>query len=353
MKKKPVPAKYKKIIVQKKQFLLILALLALIFFVLLTAGNILAQDKLPMVVAPARQTVVVDPGKSTTQQIRFFNQSSVPLSGVIKVVDFIVSDADGSPILLEDQDVSSYNQYTGASWIKLPFTSATIAAGDVLRVNYTVTVPDTTQPGGRYVAFIFEPTTNTSPTGLSNEEELFVSARVVGLLSIRVSGAVSESAFVDVFKVPVFLQFGPVPVYFEILNKGGYHITPQGQVTLTNLFNKEVDQYILDTKNIFPGAKRSYETSLGKTFMFGKYLVSLTASYGESGKTVNASQVVWVIPIALIIAIILGITIIALIVALIYRKVKEKQVKLEKKLEKEITELEELKDKFRDRLPKS
>ncbi|MDP1760522.1 MAG: hypothetical protein Q8L01_03730, partial [Candidatus Woesebacteria bacterium] len=154
------------------------------------------------------------------------------------------------------------------------------------------------------------------------------------------------------FKVPLFLQFGPVPVSFEILNKGGYHITPNGQMTLKNWFGKKVGENILETKNIFPEAKRLYKTDLGKTWMFGKYNVDLTASYGDTGKVLLAGSSVWIVPVLPMMAIILLIAVITLLTILICKKFKAKQVKLEEKLEEEISEVESLKTKFQDKLPK-
>lgn len=305
--------------------------------------GISAQSRIPLIVAPARQTVALDAGKTENLVIKFFNESEVAVSGNLKAIDFIVTDKDGSPILLEDQE---------NDWIKLPYDRATIAAGDVLRVNFKVTVPKDTLPGGRYIAIMFEQTGQLPENKSDSEGASAVSSRIVGLVSVRINGAVYESAFVDIFKIPTFLEFGPVPVYFEILNKGGLHISPVGQLTLTNWFSKEVDNITLESKNIFPNAKRIYEERLGKTWMFGRYIASLTASYGEQGKTLTINQFVWVIPITLILIIIFGIIIISLLTVLIINKFKAKQVKLEEKLEEEITELESLKNKFKDKLPR-
>lgn len=301
-----------------------------------------AQARIPLVVAPARQTVAIDAGKTENLQIKFFNESISPIVGSLKAVDFIVTGSDGAPILLEDQP---------NDWVKLPYDKASIASGDVLRVNFKVTVPKGTQAGGRYVAIIFEQTGQLNQTS-ETESASSVSPRIVGLLSIRVNGNVYESAFVDVFKTPKFLEFGKIPVNFTITNKGGYHITPKGQVTLTNWFGQEVERITLENKNIFPNAERLYETEIGQTWMFGRYNVGLTANYGDTGKTVLANSFVWVIPITLIIIIIFSSLIIILIAYLISTKLKAKQVVLEEKLEEEIGELEAIKNKFKDKLPK-
>lgn len=325
----------------------------LVFFVLLFSlfithyslftWNIFAQARIPLVVAPSRQTVALDPGTSQSLQIKFYNESEAPMSGSIRAVNFYVAGKDGAPILMED----SINQF-----VKLPFDRAVIPAGDVLRVNFRVDVPQNAKPGGNYAAIIFEQTGQLPGPTSDNETASSVSPRIVGLVSVKVNGPIVESAFIDQLNIPKLLEFGPVPVYMEILNKGGYHITPRGQVTLTDWFGKEVDRQTLEEKNVFPEAIRIYENKLGKTWMFGKYKVETTVAYGETGKTLTASQFVWVIPFTLIIVITLGILIVILGTYLIVRKVKSRQMALEQKLEEEISEIEALKNKFKDKLPK-
>lgn len=303
-----------------------------------------AQERIPLVVAPARQTIAIDTGKTENLQIKFFNESSSPISGNLRAVDFVVTGNDGSPILLEDQP---------NDWVKLPYDRASIPAGDVLKVNFKVSVPKDAIPGGRYVAIIFEQTGQIPTQTSNNESASAISSRIVGLLSIRVNGTITESAFVNIFRVPKFLEFGKIPVYFEIVNKGGYHINPKGQVTLTNWFGKEIERVTIDDKNIFPNAKRSYEAKLGETWMFGKYKVNLVASYGETGKTVVDESYIWVVPVTIIIIIIFSVLIAVLTGYLVSRSIKSKQEVLEEKLSEEIQELESLKSKFQDKLPRS
>jgi hypothetical protein len=309
----------------------------------LFANSANAQARIPLVVAPARQTVALDAGKSESLQIKFFNESTSPISGNIKAVDFIVTGNDGSPILLEDQV---------NTWVKLPFERASIASGDVLRVNFKVEVPKNAQPGGKYVAIIFEQTGQLSNPTTDNEGATAISPRIVGLLNIRINGPVVEYSFIDKLKVPSFLEFGPVNLSFDILNKGGYHINPKGQVTLTDWTGKEVDRVTIDDKNIFPDTSRTYSTKIGKTWMFGKYAVDITAAYGETGKTLTESKFVWIVPVTVILLVIFTIMILGFAIYLVSQKIKAKQVKLEEKLEEEISDLEALKNKFKDKLPK-
>lgn len=321
------------------------------FAYLLIPSETRAQAKIPLVVAPARQEVRLNPGESKSLQVRFFNESSAPLSGNVGIVDFIVTGKEGQPVLLDDVNYPISNQYSGSSWVTLPTDKASIAPGDVLRINYKLNVPKDAKPGGRYVAVYFESESQIPQTSI-NQQISSTSTRIVALLYIRVNGPVMESAYIDLFGVPVFLQFGPVPVNFEVFNKGDYHITPTGQLVLVDWFGKQIDQIIIDQKNVFPDTKRAYEAKLGSTWMFGKYKVNLSAAYGESGKVLISSSDVWIIPVFVILAVALGIGIIILLGIYINKRLTAKQKILETKLEEEISEVEELKNKFKDKLPK-
>lgn len=329
-----------------KKILFAISLCLLIAF---GVGKVFAQMRLPLVVAPARQQITLDPGKSDSSIIKFFNESTDPVAGTIKAVDYIVTDKEGSPVFLENGEIPT--KYSAAKWIKLPFDKATIAAGTVLRIPFTITAPKTANPGGHYIAIMFEQTNSASIQNSSPDTEqgiMAVSPRIVGLVNIKINGAITEEAFVSKFTTPSFLEFGPVPVSAEILNRGDNHITPKGQIVIYDFTGKPVAQSVLDSKNIFPGTSRIYETKLGPKLLIGKFKVTLTASYGDTGKALSAQSIIWIFPWSTTLAILLGIAIIILLVWYIWRQIKKRQKKLEEKLSQEIEAVDELKEKYRD-----
>ena len=68
--------------------------------------------------------------------VKFINEAQQPASGIIKVVDFIVTNDNGFPTLLDNLTYPLSNQYSASSWITLPYEKATIAAQDIVRVNF-------------------------------------------------------------------------------------------------------------------------------------------------------------------------------------------------------------------------
>ena len=346
MKKLPRTTRFK---IQDSRFKIVIGLLVYLFIGLFVSSPVHAQNAVPLTVAPSRQQFRVDPGQVEYFNIKFVNQSSSPLYGNLKVVDFLVLDNEGTPTLLDDvKDISS--KYSGASWISLPSDKASVPGGGILTLQLKMQVPKDAAPGGRYVAISFEPTgVIPSSTGEGEEGVLSISQRIVGLVYIRVNGAVAESASIEKFKIPFLVQFGPVKTGFDILNKGDYHITPKGQITLSDWFGKQIDSKLLDSKNIFPDVSRNYEVLLGEKWMIGRYKIDLTASYGETGRVLTKTAYVWAFPWALALVALFAIAIIILIAVLIKQQFTKKEKVLEAELTAKRKEVEELKQKYQDK----
>lgn len=326
----------------------------LLSLALIVTASAKAQTNLALTVSPTKQNISIDPGGTESTYVTFFNQSDLPIAGNIKVVDFIVKDKTGTTYLLEGESFPT--KYSASSWITTNADRAVIAAGSSFKVQIKIKAPDNAAPGGRYAAVYFEPTgtlPNTKSFIVQKEGQQAVTPRLAALLNIKVNGPIIEDAVLDRFEVAKFLEYGPVDIKAEILNNGSYHITPKGNITLTNWQGKIVDQYNLEEKNIFPERSRVYEASLGSKIMIGKYKVSFIVIYGDANQVISADKILWVFPWKLALAITLAIIIVILLAILVTKKIKERQKELEAKLEKEISEIEELKKKFKDTPPSS
>jgi len=337
----------RKIIIKKIAFFI----LVVFFFVLgftLYASRVSAQAEIPLIVGPARQEVFVDPGDSEIVEVRFYNQSELPLNGIVRAADFVVLDKDGGPRIIDDPALAS-PKYSGSAWINMPFDQITIAPGGKVAVPISISVPANAKPGGRYVAVFFE--VGGQIPDSSQKAGLGVASRIASLLSIRVNGDITENAIVTRFFAPSVIEFGPVSVETEIFNRGDYHITPQGVITMSNMFGGLVDQVSLEKRNIFPDNSIVYENQIGNKWHLGRYKLSLSGSYGEQGKVLDAITYVWIIPWRLIAVAILTIIIIWALVSRLVHSQEKHVEKLEEELEKEEDEIEKLKKILKKKNP--
>jgi len=305
-----------------------------------------AQTVLPLTVGPARQQITINPGEETEMSVKFYNQSDAPISGLVKVADFIVDNNDGTPSIVENAEQGS-PKFSASQWVELPFDRMTIAANDKAVVQFTLKVPSDAKAGGRYAAIYFEPVSPfAQPVGESGAS---ITPRIASLLYIRVSGQITENAFVSGLFAKSFQEFGPVVVTGQINNAGDFHIRPRGVFTLTDSLGGLVEQMNLKESNIFPDAARMFTATLGQKWMFGKFKVNLTASYGEKGQVLNNSLYVWVIPWRAIIIVVLALLILFLLGKALYKSTVSREVTLEEELSKEREEIEKLKKQLKKR----
>lgn len=330
-------------------FLFLLSVIVASLFLLLSSVKAGAQTVSTLLVAPSRQELIVNPGEKTALNVKFYNQADTPVSGPLKVADFVVEDKEGSPILLETEapvitgltQISS--RYSAASWVALPYDRMTVGAKSKVEVQAKISVPKNAAAGGRYVAIFFEPGGAAGEEGgLITEGATPVSARIAALVYLRVAGPIKESARLVRLVAPKFLEYGPISVNSEIVNLGNYHIRPRGQIILTNTFGQIVDRQLISEQNIFPEVSRLYENKLGERWMLGKYQVRLLAAYGETGKALEGITYVWIIPWRVITAVVLAALIILLLVVGFYRRT----LKHEEELEEQI---EDLKEKLKEK----
>ena len=90
---------------------------------------------------------MVDPGEKTAITIKFLNQGETPVSGLLKAVDFIVENKEGTPTFIEETPtVTGVTQisprFSAASWVTLPYDRITIAPKDKVVIQAKITVPN-------------------------------------------------------------------------------------------------------------------------------------------------------------------------------------------------------------------
>lgn len=328
---------------KNKRNIIYITIIVFIAIIALRFGRVQAQSRLPMTVAPARQEITIDPGESSAVNIRFYNFSESPVSGIIRVADFIVDNNQGAPRIIEDFGQLS-PRFSAQTWATIPYDRITIAANDKVSLQARINVPVDAHPGGRYLAVYFEPTVPVpQAVGAEKEAGTGVSARIASLIYLRVAGPTTEKALISRFFAPGFFEYGPIRVESQIMNRGDLHIRPRGVITMTNIFGAPVDQINIKEENIFPDVVRNYESSLGKKWMMGKYKLSLTASYGDQGQVLERFIYVWVFPWRVALATILTIVILALIATNFYKNIIVRETSLEEELKKEQEEIENLK----------
>jgi len=301
-----------------------------------------AQQTIKLTVSPPNQQINVKPGMQTRIQVKFFNASSEAVAGFIKTADFVVTNKDGSPDLIYVSPEN--NKYSAASWLTPLEPRVNIAANTPYTATVMVNVPTNVSGCGHYAAVYFEP----APAGLGAKSGSQISFKLTSLVYFIVDEKECiEKAYLNKIEAPKFLEYGPIPVSIEILNRSDYHISPQGYVELLDFTNKQVSTTTLANYNIFPDSIRKYDLKIGSKWMFGRYKINFAAGYGKTGQAIKGFNYIWVFPWRVTLIVLLTITTLILIINNIYKNTVIKESLLEKEIEKEKKEIEELKKQLR------
>ncbi len=316
-------------------------------FFLLASGLIFAQQRLSIIAFPAVQDKQVQPGEKTHLQIQFKNDDTSFITGQVKVADYVVSDKDGTTILVEGNQPRS--KYAASSWITLGENNITIPPNDVVTVDIYVSVPQDVPHCGSYAVVYFQPALPGKNELQSNlNSATGITAKIGGLINFKVNGReCRENIVISKFQAPFLQEFGPVKVNLELLSNSDIDLQPIGVVNLTNLFGRYADSQRLKDQRIFPETVKAYQLTLGHRWMIGRYKLTLNATYGSSGKKLIVSTYIWIIPWRLILIIILTIIIIMLLIKSISGKSRREKLLLESELKAEKEQIQTLKDQLR------
>lgn len=248
-----------------------------------------------------------DPGETIQTQVRVRNTTNRVLKVSTLVEDFIIGDDGRTP---QPVVTNPDSRWSLAQWIELPETQATLQPGGVQNIPVIIRVPENAYPGGRYAMIMHEPSEQavSQATG-ETVGQTGVQQRVGTLVYLQVNGDVKEQAFIRNLSAPRLMEFGPVPLSFDVENLSDIHIRPQTSVVVRDMFGFEKDRIGLEPQNIFPYTNRSFKTEWDKVWGFGRYSARVSVTYGQSGQTTEALTHFWVVPVKLLLA--LGVVLLA------------------------------------------
>ncbi len=244
-----------------------------------------------------------DPGEAIQTQVRIRNNSGNPISVETIVEDFIIGEDGKTPIPVVAETNSLWSL---AQWITLANPRNIVPAHDSITIPVIIQIPQDAKPGGRYAMIMHQPVDGgtASQTG-EVAGRAAVSPRVGTLVYFRVNGDVTQNAAIRNINIPGLNEFGPVPISYEIENLSDIHIQPKTTVSIRNMLGQTVEQFEVDSRNIFPYTTRGFEAEWDRVWGFGRYTAEFAASYGDQGKVAMAQYSFWLIPYTLIMAVLI------------------------------------------------
>lgn len=275
-----------------------------------------AQETLSITAIPPRLEIEALPGATLQETIKVRNESASEMAFDVRAVDFIVNNNQGTPIAV-DEAVSG--RWSLASWVTASPKKILLQPQETAAINLIIALPKDALSGGHYAMITYNPVTE----GLLNNQGSgsAIIQKVGTLIYLNVIGDVVEAANLKQFQVDnPFQYYGPMAITAEIENLGDIHLTPKGQLTITNLLGKTVFSQTLEEKNIFPFASRLYNWEFPGKYHLGRYQVKLEASAGNSQIPLHGLIYFWIVPVKELAAVLIVITLITLIIIIRRRR---------------------------------
>lgn len=243
-------------------------------------------------------SLVVQPGGTVQLEVRVRNTSDRSVTTRTLAEDFIIGDDGITPVPVAELTSS---RWSAAQWIQIPQPIRQIAPGESATIPFVIQVPNDALPGGHYTMIMHQ---IEGATGASNAQstggQTGINQRVGTLVYLRVAGPITQDANIRNLIVPNLIEYGPVPIRFEVENLSDIHIRPSSNVVIKDWFGREIDRLSTEPKNVFPLSNRSFEVSWEHVWGFGRYTVEVETSYGDEGRSAQAMVHFWMIPYTMI-----------------------------------------------------
>lgn len=257
----------------KKIYLLLIA----IFFLL----PFLIHAETSLSISPEKIDLELEPGQILKDKIRIANLGKTSLIININLKNFVAAGEKGGIKFKEGEgDISSDPTH----WIKLDSHSFILKPGQTKDVNFSLEIPPNAEPGGYYLAVLFQPV-------IFSKEK--ISTAVIptlgALFLLKIKG--DEEKFPSLenqfelveLNIPRFIEIGPIPINFRVKNNDPVHIKVGGKLIIYNFFGKIKEEIKINEQTILPQKIRLFEikTSEKKFFdkiFLGPYQVKLILS---------------------------------------------------------------------------
>lgn len=286
--------------------------------------------------APTNEKLQLEPGEVYEDNFTVWNLETSETTYYVKVSSFRqIQNQPGSAIFLTEEEDEN-NPYSASSWVDVEEEVLELIPNRNVTVDYTITVPDELAPG-EYSAEIYFVSEEAEELGATATYSVLSSG--IPIL-ITVGDDYAESAEVidfystkKIYEKPSFAT-----LITRIQNLGDTHITPKGDIVLTNIFKQEVGRIVFNETNqsILRGNSGIYDSTwnLEKYINDGKVALGpITAEtiilYRRNNpgfSVLEATASFWIIPWKLII-LILTVIIVVYVVLKLSRKKKENSVK--------------------------
>jgi hypothetical protein len=257
------------------------------FFILFIFSSFfLIQDADALVISPARFNVTIEPGASQNLIIKIKNDEAQKVDLNLKVLG-AKQDEYGRPLFFSGIEKAE-------EWVKPKTNKITVGASQEKNAEFLIEIPKQIIPGSHYLGLAVEQiqTENSNQVGLSG--------RLVALLTLRITGNITEDANFVKWTGRNFTWNKEWPFVLELKNQGNIEVALTGETAIKNWRGKEIfRQPVFLGNSLLAGAIRfnSGKVKIGDKIKWpGLYQTEMRITYGQSEKRISKVFYIWYFP---------------------------------------------------------
>lgn len=247
-------------------------------------------------VAPLIIDVSLKPGQAVVKEITLHGIGG-DVSASFQHADFSFRKGTYERIFTEDSS-KKIGKFTTRGWFSTPKPKYSIAEGRAVVVPVTIHAPADADPGTHLGAAFFRTVASTKTSGAT---KIVTSARTGPLVFVHVTGGGGGKPKLDEFGASRLITKGPIKPTLSLDNTGSAHYSVKGTIKLSG---RGISKTIkVPKKFIMPGLPRTMKNQNESAFKFpqkklpiGIYSLKLNLKVMPGGKTITASQHIFVLP---------------------------------------------------------
>ncbi len=279
------------------------------------------------VVGPGRFELQIAPGETKTVMLNVSNRL-----GQRRLFQFTTEDMtsntennDATIQLLGDK----VGPYTIKDYISVPYRRFYLENNQRAIIPVTISIPEDAEPGGFYGSILTEVMPDETAEKKSDvAPAAALVSRIGTLFYVTTPGDINyEGSLIDFTTLPKksFFSQGPITMGLVYENTGSVHLTPFGEVTITNMLGEVVGQVELKPWFVMPQSVRTKEISWDREFLMGRYTVTAVIERGYDNKVDTRSLVFWVIPWKILIVVFSFIFVFFLLIRFLFKNFEFKK----------------------------
>jgi hypothetical protein len=234
-----------------------------------------------LTISPLRSELSIEPGTSIDGVLTVTNSTNNPMTVDLSAEEFSVINQQYDYAFTTESDVTK--------WVSFNTKEFILTKSESKNISYRVSVPLSTEPGGRYVSLLASTDAGLSQNGVQSFQ------RIASLLYITVSGDITRAGNLISLSTPWFIS-GESVWSTAIQNTGTTHFRSRYNVQIKNLLGSGVVADMSGDALILPGTVRLVSDVLPSPTFPGIYKAIYTIGLGDTPAKTETRLVLFLPP---------------------------------------------------------